>query len=537
MPHRKPPLPAEQIARLAAWIDAGVPGSDDAAASSAGALESGRPLGLREAGAAGRARGRARGVGEEPHRRVRPGAAREGGPVALARGLARDARPPPQPRPRRAAPDARRRSTRSSPTRGPDAYERVVDRLLASPHFGERWARPWLDLARYADTNGYEKDQRRTAWKYRDWVIDALNRDLSFRDFTIEQLAGDMLPGATLEQRIATGFHRNTQLNQEGGIDVEEARFETLVDRVNTTGTVWLGTTVGCAQCHNHKFDPVSQKDYYRMLAFYDNAEYSVYGQGEEIVDRWIVEPDLELPTPEQAKRREALRREADSLRLRDRGARPRGRARGLRAGGRGKGAGVECPRAASLRGGERGFPPEAARRLAPRLGRGQGQGPVHRHGSRPDPRDHGVPARGASRPVVAAEGPGPLELGRLRGDRPERQREGRDRAARPGVRRRQREAPGGVRGPRPPRRDRVGRHRRRVGRASARPRRPGGDALPGEGRPHVHPGVPVRLAARAVEPRPLPPLGDPLPESPRRPARAGRGAADPRRARLPTDR
>jgi hypothetical protein len=124
-----------------------------------------------------------------------------------------------------------------------------------------------------------------------------------------------MLPGATVEQRIATGFHRNSQLNQEGGIDVEEARFETLVDRVNTTGTVWLGTTVACAQCHNHKFDPVSQKDYYRMLAFFDNGRYAVHGQGEEIVDRWIVEPELELPTPEQARRREALRREAETLR------------------------------------------------------------------------------------------------------------------------------------------------------------------------------------------------------------------------------
>ncbi|HEX9186945.1 MAG TPA: DUF1549 and DUF1553 domain-containing protein, partial [Vicinamibacteria bacterium] len=196
-----------------------------------------------------------------------------------------------------------------------DAYDKVVDRLLASPRYGERWARPWLDLARYADTNGYEKDQRRTAWKYRDWVVDALNRDLSFRDFTVEQIAGDMLPRATVEQRIATGFHRNSQLNQEGGIDVEEARFETLVDRVNTTATVWLGTTMGCAQCHNHKFDPVSQKDYYRMLAFFDNGKYAVHGQGEEVVDRWIVEPELELPTPEQARRREALRREAETLR------------------------------------------------------------------------------------------------------------------------------------------------------------------------------------------------------------------------------
>src|SRR5882672_11723849 len=196
----------------------------------------------------------------------------------------------------------------------PDAYVRLVDRLLASPHYGERWARPWLDLARYADTNGYEKDRRRSAWMYRDWVIDALNRDLSFRDFTIQQIAGDMLPEATTEQQIATGFHRNTLLNQEGGIDVEEARWETLVDRVNTTATVWLGTTLACAQCHNHKFDPFSQKDYYRMLAFFDNSEYRVQGLGETVVDKWIVEPELELAPPEVLKRRDTLKAEAEAL-------------------------------------------------------------------------------------------------------------------------------------------------------------------------------------------------------------------------------
>lgn len=147
-----------------------------------------------------------------------------------------------------------------------EAYDILVDRLLSSPHYGERWARPWLDLARYADTQGYEKDGPRTIWKYRDWVIDALNQDMSFRQFTIEQIAGDMLPDATLEQRVATGFHRNTLLNQEGGVDDEEARWETLVDRVNTTATVWLGTTLACAQCHNHKFDPFSQKDFSPIL-------------------------------------------------------------------------------------------------------------------------------------------------------------------------------------------------------------------------------------------------------------------------------
>jgi hypothetical protein len=155
----------------------------------------------------------------------------------------------------------------------PDAYEKVVDRLLASPHYGERWARRWLDLARYADTNGYEKDRLRSIWLYRDWVIAALNADMPFDDFTVKQLAGDMLPGATDADRIATGFHRNTMLNEEGGIDPLEYRFHAMTDRVATTGTVWLGLTVGCAQCHTHKFDPITQREYYQFFAFLNNAD------------------------------------------------------------------------------------------------------------------------------------------------------------------------------------------------------------------------------------------------------------------------
>ncbi len=154
----------------------------------------------------------------------------------------------------------------------PDAYEKAVERLQASPHYGEHQALPWLDQARYADTNGYEKDERRTAWAYRDWVIDAFNRDLPFDQFTIEQLAGDMLPGATLHQKIATGFHRNTMTNTEGGTDDEEFRVAAIVDRVNTTAEVWLGLTLACAQCHNHKFDPFSQKEYYQLFAFLNST-------------------------------------------------------------------------------------------------------------------------------------------------------------------------------------------------------------------------------------------------------------------------
>ncbi len=156
----------------------------------------------------------------------------------------------------------------------PDAYERLVDRLLASPHYGEQWGRHWLDVARYADSDGYEADRVRPhAWRWRDWVIDAVNRDMPFDQFTIEQLAGDLLPNATLEQRVATGFHRNTLINKEGGVDQEEFRIRAAVDRVNTTGTVWLGLTVGCAECHSHKFDPISQREYYEMFAFFNTAQ------------------------------------------------------------------------------------------------------------------------------------------------------------------------------------------------------------------------------------------------------------------------
>jgi hypothetical protein len=155
----------------------------------------------------------------------------------------------------------------------PDAYERLVDRLLASPRYGERWARWWLDQARYADSHGYSYDRPRQIWKYRDWVVDALNADMPFDRFTIEQLAGDLLPDTTDQQRIATGFHRNTQINQEGGIDPEQYRIEAVFDRVSTTATVWLGLTIGCAQCHDHKFDPIEQREYYGLFAFLNDQD------------------------------------------------------------------------------------------------------------------------------------------------------------------------------------------------------------------------------------------------------------------------
>ena len=176
-----------------------------------------------------------------------------------------------------------------------DAYERLVDRLLASPQYGERWARKWLDLARYADSNGYEKDRERSIWPYRDWVVQALNRDLPFDEFTVEQIAGDLLPGATREQLIATGFHRNTMLNEEGGIDPLEFRFHAMTDRVATTGATWLGLTTGCAQCHTHKFDPITHREYFGLFAFLNNTD----------------ELDLDLPpadAAEQEQQREARR-------------------------------------------------------------------------------------------------------------------------------------------------------------------------------------------------------------------------------------
>ncbi|MEX0936971.1 MAG: PSD1 and planctomycete cytochrome C domain-containing protein [Pirellulales bacterium] len=173
----------------------------------------------------------------------------------------------------------------------PDAYARLVSRLLDSPAYGERWARVWLDLARYADTNGYEKDARRTIWRYRDWVIDGLNRDMPFDQFTIEQLAGDLLPEPSLDQIIATAFHRNTMNNTEGGTDDEEFRVAAVVDRVNTTMQVWMGTTIGCAQCHNHKYDPLTQREYYELFAFFNQTEDS---------DKDDNRPTFATPTPEQ---------------------------------------------------------------------------------------------------------------------------------------------------------------------------------------------------------------------------------------------
>lgn len=180
----------------------------------------------------------------------------------------------------------------------PEWWPAAVDRALASPHFGERWAAWWLDLARYADTRGYEKDDRRSIWRWRDWVIDAFDKDLPFDRFTTLQLAGDLQPGATTDDMLATAFHRNTMTNDEGGTDDEEFRVAAVLDRVTTTFAVWMGTTINCAQCHDHKYDPISRRDFYGVYAFFDQTADA---------DKGDESPTILTPTPEETARLAAL--------------------------------------------------------------------------------------------------------------------------------------------------------------------------------------------------------------------------------------
>src|SRR3984957_15673023 len=178
------------------------------------------------------------------------------------------------------------------------AYETVVDRLLASPRYGERMAYRWMEAARYGDSNGYQTDGTRDMWRWRDWVIDAFNRNMPYDRFTIEQLAGDLLPNATLDQQVASGFNRNHRTSGEGGIIPEEYRVEYVADRAQTTATVWLSLTAGCARCHDHKYDPIAQKDFYRLFAYFNqvpNEHGFVWNYGPE-------EPFVKAPLPNQQK-------------------------------------------------------------------------------------------------------------------------------------------------------------------------------------------------------------------------------------------
>jgi mono/diheme cytochrome c family protein len=290
MPPKGPRLGASEIALLRSWVDAGAPApaGETVAASSAAKHWAFRPV-ARPTTAAVKDTAWVRNpidrfvLARLEREGIRPSP--EADRVTLLRRVSLDLTGlPPTP----AEVDA------FLADHSPDAYEKAVDRLLASPHYGERRARHWLDLARYADSNGYSIDAPRSIWKYRDWVIDAFNKNLPFDRFVTEQLAGDLLPGATVDQRIATGFHRNTPINQEGGIDLEQFRVEAVVDRVNTTGSVFLGLTVGCCQCHDHKFDPLAQREYYQLLAFFNNSD----------------DPTLELGTPEEVRKRSRLRAE-----------------------------------------------------------------------------------------------------------------------------------------------------------------------------------------------------------------------------------
>ncbi|HJT35155.1 MAG TPA: DUF1553 domain-containing protein [Pirellulales bacterium] len=199
--------------------------------------------------------------------------------------------------------------------RSDDAYERLVDRLLASPQFGERWARPWLDLARYADSHGFQRDDLREMWPYRDWVIRALNDDMPFDRFTVEQIAGDLLPGAGQSQRVATGFHRSTTTNVEAGSDPEETRVNQVIDRVNTTAAVWLGTTLECAQCHDHKYDPFTQRDYYGLLAFFNSTEIEADRSNPKVPGSIrFLGPSMELADPVVEGQRQRLKGELEEL-------------------------------------------------------------------------------------------------------------------------------------------------------------------------------------------------------------------------------
>ena len=192
--------------------------------------------------------------------------------------------------------------------------DQLVDELMARPQFGERWARPWLDLARYADSHGFQRDDLRDNWAYRDWVIKAINDDMPFDQFTIEQVAGDLLPEATESQKIATGFHRCAMTNVEAGSIPEETRSEQVIDRVNTTGAVWLGTTLECCQCHDHKYDPISTKEYYQLLAYFNNTELEADRASKSPSSIRFIGPRMPLSDSDREAERRKLQQQVSAI-------------------------------------------------------------------------------------------------------------------------------------------------------------------------------------------------------------------------------
>jgi len=297
----------------------------------------------------------------------------------------------------------------------PDAGKKLVEKLLTSPHYGERWGRLWLDAARYADSDGYEKDKPRFVHYYRDYVIDAFNRDLPYDRFVIEQLAGDLLPNPTQDQRTATGFLRNSMVNEEGGIDPEQFRMEAMFDRMDAVGKSVLGLTVACAQCHTHKYDPITHADYYRLFAFLNSAHEAtatVYTPANQMRRAEIlrkveaIEADLKHKSPDWAAKMAAWEKALPTQPAWDRAARPRHQRR------------REAHR--------------SARRLRPRRGLRADQVGRHLPGEAAGRRaDHRGAARTAHRPDAAPRRAGPLGHGDVRADRvrsPRQRRRGQDR-------------------------------------------------------------------------------------------------------------
>jgi hypothetical protein len=311
MPYKRAPLPAGDIRKIRAWIDAGALHPADEVPSTARhwAFEPLRKPAVPRLARTGRiadSGGPAAANAVDAFIRARLAAAglapsAEAAPATLLRRVTLDLSGlPPSP--------AEVQAFEAGPA--PDRYERAVERLLASPHYGERWGRWWLDAARYGDSNGYSIDSARPMWPYRDWVVQAFNAGMPFDQFTLWQLAGDLLPVTALapgtrasDPMVASGFHRNTQVNHEGGIDPEQFRVESVVDRVNTTATVWLGLTLACAQCHDHKFDPFTQREYYQLFAFFNSCENDGHGNSELLAENVV-----ELSPPDVIARRDTVR-------------------------------------------------------------------------------------------------------------------------------------------------------------------------------------------------------------------------------------